>query len=106
MTNQAAGEKPVIVRNYRGSFGAVRTRNMATDAAKLAAEGYVLVAQAWVPPVWSFGIFAIAVLLTVIGFLVPPLLVLAVAAWIWLMVDKSRSGSLVVTYRRDPDRRP
>jgi hypothetical protein len=81
----------VMVRTYRGRNQAESAELFAEDAVKLADEGWVVAAQAWVEGDWSSGAYLVAAILVIF--------IIGIALLVLFGMYKPKR-TLMVTYQR------
>jgi hypothetical protein len=80
-----------MVRTYHGRNQAASAELFAEDAVKLAEEGWVVAAQAWVEDDWSSGAYLVAAILVIF--------IVGIALLILFGIYKPKR-TLMVTYQR------
>jgi hypothetical protein len=91
--NFGISREPVIVKSYSGSQS-IATALFQADVTKMAAEGYVPVAQSWSPGSYGCGAF--------LGALVLCLLLIGIVIFIYMLIVPP-DGTLTVTYEHRPN---
>ena len=85
-----ADQRPVIIKNYRGSQ-AEATALFQADSVKMADRGYFPTSQSWAPGQWGARAFIGALLLCII--------LIGIIALIYMLIVRPE-GTLTVTYER------
>jgi hypothetical protein len=88
----AAARPGVLVRVYEANQQADAVTKFEADAARLARDGYVPVAQSWAQGQWGCGAWLVALLLCIV--------LIGILVFIYMLIVKPE-GTLTVTYRLD-----
>lgn len=81
-------KKQLVVKTYRGTQETA-AKQFEWDAAKMAAQGYQPVSQAYLPGTWGAGSFILALLLCVV--------LIGIVVFVYMLLVKPH-GTLSVTY--------